>query len=365
MMPMMWNVGSFIGPVIGGGLVHPAERYPGLFGRISLFKEFPYALPNLVNCSLFAVGIVTGWLFLRETLPTMKGNCDYGIKLAKVLTAKCGGKRSTHKLPNLEEAYPMLSRNDVDETDIANSAPKKCPETTSFTWKAVFTAQSRVNLLESLTLGMHSVAFDQLLPIFMHHPRSKNAHSASLSLCFSGGFGLDSARIGYLLMLNGLLGMFAQFFVFPPVAKTFGVLRCLRVCAVMFIMVYVVFPFTSLIPSENWQQAVALALIVFKNWLTVFAFPCNAILLTNSSASAKMLGTLNGVETSIAAAGRTIGPALGGIMFVMGVDVGYMVIPWWAIAGVAAGAALPTFWMEDAPPPKDIIADDDSGNDGS
>lgn len=224
----------------------------------------------------------------------------------------------------------------------------------SFSWKAVFARQSRLNLLECLLLGMHSVAFDQMLPVFMHHPRQKAVQTQTSLIHFSGGFGISSNRIGLLLILNGIFGMFVQFIIFPPVAKRFGVLTCMKTCTVLFPVIYIVFPFTSLIESDQKQQIIGLLLIACKCCMTVFAFPCNAILLTNSSASAGTLGTLNGVATSVAEIGRTIGPTMGGLMFNVGVEAGLIVLPWWVMAAIALAAALPVLWMEDRPTPTEL-----------
>lgn len=35
-----WSLGSILGPIIGGGLSHPVERYPALFGSFSIFQRW-------------------------------------------------------------------------------------------------------------------------------------------------------------------------------------------------------------------------------------------------------------------------------------------------------------------------------------
>jgi MFS family permease len=58
LMPMCFNIGVIIGPVLGGFLADPVGNYPHLFGENSLFggkdgvwwmKHWPYALPNLIS----------------------------------------------------------------------------------------------------------------------------------------------------------------------------------------------------------------------------------------------------------------------------------------------------------------------------
>lgn len=139
--------------------------------------------------------------------------------------------------------------------------------------------------------------------------------------------------------------MFVQFFVFPPVARKYGVLPCLKVVTMMFPIIYVATPFTALMPTTFSRQVAMLVLMVFKCFAVVFAFPCITILLTNSAVSLRILGTLNGVATSISALGRAAGPAIGGWTFSKGVDIGFVILPWWTLAALAALGALPAFWL--------------------
>ena len=64
-MPLMWTIGSILGPAFGGMFANPAKRYPDTFGDSRFFRDFPYALPNLLASALFLIGISSGFLFLR------------------------------------------------------------------------------------------------------------------------------------------------------------------------------------------------------------------------------------------------------------------------------------------------------------
>lgn len=64
-MPLVWCVGSVFGPILGGALASPVEKYPALFGDSNFLKRFPFALPNLVSAVVFAGGVTVGVLFLK------------------------------------------------------------------------------------------------------------------------------------------------------------------------------------------------------------------------------------------------------------------------------------------------------------
>lgn len=83
-LPMCFNIGVIIGPVLGGSLADPARNFPDLFGPGSLLggkdgvwwmENWPYALPNVLSAtyifaSLLAVSFgldeVSGKLMLRH-----------------------------------------------------------------------------------------------------------------------------------------------------------------------------------------------------------------------------------------------------------------------------------------------------------
>src|ERR1700753_394903 len=77
LMPLVFSVGSIIGPMIGGALANPLNRQAGDDYQGAFLWKFPYVLPNLVSAGFFLVGIFIGVFFLRETLNT--GRRDYGI----------------------------------------------------------------------------------------------------------------------------------------------------------------------------------------------------------------------------------------------------------------------------------------------
>ncbi|KAI9870796.1 MAG: hypothetical protein M1830_003795 [Pleopsidium flavum] len=355
-MPLIWTIGSIFGPAFGGALANPAERHPELFGNNVFFTKYPFALPNMVACVFFLIGLTTGILFLKETLEIRKHRRDYGRVLGEVLTSLCKKRKKQHRWNDDEQASSLLKRSrrystsSIHEEDSGthdgiyktNIIPQAPPG-----YKEVFSRQSNINLLVYSLLALHSVAFDQLLPIFLHHPPQKRDNNAEVKLPFkfAGGFGIDSERIGLLFTLYGISGMLIQFLIFPPFARRFGILNCLKACTLCFPLVYLLTPFTALLPTPLSQQTAMFAIMLLKCCGVIFAFPCSTILLTNSAISLRVLGTLNGVATSVSALGRAAGPAIGGSTFSLGVDCGYVVLPWWTLAGLAAIGAVPVWWL--------------------
>jgi len=69
LLPMTFNIGIIIGPILGGILSDPAGSYPSLFGEVEFFRRFPYATPNLLSAFFLLCAMTSVWLCLEEASP--------------------------------------------------------------------------------------------------------------------------------------------------------------------------------------------------------------------------------------------------------------------------------------------------------
>jgi len=129
----------------------------------------------------------------------------------------------------------------------------------------------------------------------------------------------------------------------------------------IFPVVYLLTPFTALIQNPLHRYMVFLTLMFIKGIAVIVAFPCTTIMLTNSATSVRILGTLNGFATSFSGLGRAIGPALTGAIFSIGVQRGYIIAPWWFLAGIAAVGAIPSLFIIEGDGPTRCIDTDSDG----
>lgn len=371
-MPMVWSVGSILGPSLGGVLANPYNVKPGEgHDSSNLLKRYPFALPNLVSAAFFLVGGLAGLLFLEETLETKRSRRDYGRVLGRqlLLLSKRAAQilrpreeSTAHSKQGLSEREPLLGRrNSKDEETAAASTTSSKAKETAPSFREVLTLQASLNLLYFTILAAHCMAYDSLLPVYMQYPTlsDKSVHSvegevrASSGLHFAAGFGLPPRTIGLLLTCCGVLSIFVQFFVFPPTCRRYGPLRLLRVCSCIYPVIYLLTPLTALLSATNDsltnllppQVWACFVLMLARCFVGTFAFPCCFILLTNSAISLKGLGTLNGLATSLPAIGRAAGPMFAGAIFSLGVQRGYMIAPWWLLAGLSLFGAVTTIFQ--------------------
>lgn len=356
-MPLVYNAGSVLGPTIGGALSNPYHLKPGEHRSSALLDRFPYAAPNLVAAGFFMVSIVTGFLFLQETLESKRGQRDWGLDLGKKLTTgirsfyrrrvKSDNDRaeddetdSLIKPPNGDASTSTL----VDEEQAQEQASR--PSLPAPPFRDVLTKQSVLNLACYALLALHSLAFDTLIPVFLYHrKRDLNDPDVHLPFRFNGGFGKSNAQIGFMFTMYGIMNIFFQFVVFPPTAQRFGVLLCTRISFILSPIIFFFIPFTVLLPG-NWGIASLFFLWTLKGLAGAFAFPCSTILLTNSASSLRILGTLNGVATSVGAVGRALGPLMAGNAFTYGVKhLNFVILPFWILSAIGFLGAFITFFL--------------------
>lgn len=231
LMPLVWSIGSVFGPSFGGFFARPAEQYPGLFGNSWLFTTYPFLLPNLMACIFFFVSVVVATLFLHETLETKRHEQDWGLKLGEKISRpfkkKSGYVHQRRHRPSFvdaEASAPLLPKSGA-----AGVVKKKPGNTTPPTMREIFTSQVTVNIVAYTFLALHSVAFDQVLPAFLNYPRQMpNGENTHLPFHFSGGFGLNSNKIGTIFTVYGFACGVIQFFLFPPICSRFGALKCFK-----------------------------------------------------------------------------------------------------------------------------------------
>lgn len=75
LLPMCFNIGVIIGPILGGSLADPVHSFPGIFGPGSFLggkngiwwmQHWPYALPNVLSAIFIFASMIAVFLGLDE-----------------------------------------------------------------------------------------------------------------------------------------------------------------------------------------------------------------------------------------------------------------------------------------------------------
>ncbi|KAI2629438.1 major facilitator superfamily domain-containing protein [Xylaria nigripes] len=374
-MPVVWSLGSVVGPAIGGALARPCISYPSLFSPGTIWERFPYLLPNLFSAFIVLIGVINGFLFLEETHAQKKLERDRGLELGNWILSKFAGFRKSKeardeksKLPDhKDEIQPLIEHDEPLPTYRTNeNTPASSPRLRSASAPSIaqnsldlnqmgvgisktFTRRVVLNIISFGILAFHTMTFDQLLPVFLATPPPKDKVEWSLPLKFSDGFNLDSKTVGIILSIQGFYQLLINMFVAPHVIKRFGPLRAFRFIVVAYFLLYLVTPYLVLLPPS--YRMIGLAVVVaWKCTFATIVYPCNAILTSESAPSNLALGTINGVAASTASLCRAFGPTISGVLYSIGLDSGYSGLAWWTTALVAIGGAIIGLRIPEATP---------------
>jgi MFS family permease len=359
-LPITMNVGTIVGPMIGGLLADPATNYPWLFGDSQFLKKYPYILPNLFPIPFIVVALCSSVLFIEETLDThqalMPRATDRGLQLGNAI--KCWLRRRNHDYEPIEDSNfgtigstdsddeLILSELEEDEFSedeslgiIASSTPQvktsePVDEPVDRSLKAILTKPVRITLACYIILMLHCPTFMQLLPLFLSTPRMDDKGNHTNPIMFNGGLGLKTSEIGLIISVLGCVGVSLQLMVYPRLAAYFGNARLHRIALTVFPASYFLMPYLSFIPASPEILAtlgtIALATVVILG--RTFAIPPMTILITNAAPSKRVLGTVHGLTHSVTSTARCVGPFILGNLYSLGVRVNMISLAWWIMA---------------------------------
>ncbi|RSL63771.1 hypothetical protein CEP54_005005 [Fusarium duplospermum] len=388
-MPMVWCIGSIVGPMIGGALARPCISYPEIFARGTIWDRYPYLLPNLFSAATVFIGVIIGLLFLEETHAEKKTQRDRGREIGDYLAnllsrvTKCNGRgRAPEKQALLDgerhvsygSRHGSSSSDEEDELLPAyqsqESSPRLAPQDDTRSLESqplepivqekpkTFTKPVIMNIISYGILAFHTMTFDQLFPVFLSTARPEHpVHD--LPFRFTDGFGLETKVIGFIMSVQGLYSLFSNYLIVPPVTRRLGSLRLFRLLAFSYFALYLVTPYLVLLPEQMRMPAIYL-LVIWKCTFSTMAYPSNAILLANSAPSKQVLGTINGIAASTASLCRALGPTLSGLLYSLGLQTGYSGLAWWFSGLVTiVGAYLSSQITEGGPQEEAVMPEEE------
>jgi MFS family permease len=200
-MPIVYTIGSVVGPALGGALANPLRRPPNSTTDGPFLWRFPYALPNIVIAGFFFVGGLIGVLFLNETLESKKSQQDWGIMcgeklvdflnncMTRLKTFVRGGPLYT-PLPT-SSGYEEMRNVDAESKADEKVSVKYPPPS----YRSVLTIQTILFLTSYALLATHTAGFEQIISVLLHHPRNGGVASdvTTLPFQFNRGFGLGKS----------------------------------------------------------------------------------------------------------------------------------------------------------------------------
>ncbi|RYP77884.1 hypothetical protein DL770_007006 [Monosporascus sp. CRB-9-2] len=373
LLPMCFNIGVIIGPILGGLLSDPASSYPDMFGNVDLFRKFPYAMPNITIAIFLCFSLIAVWMFLEETHDAMSDRRDYGIMLGLKI-------RNLFRRRNESVAYTPLHSIDMSiSTDVEMSpvTPRRSVEgalplpqnggsrrryTAKLPFCRIFTFNVVMTFVAHFFLAFGLGTFNSLWAVFLSTPvfnpekPEPPGFAPRPPFAFTGGLGLSPQKVGGAMALLGVIGIILQLFLYPKLSARLGTLRSYRMFIFCFPIAYTLMPYLSLVPSTTpppsektgpWVWIALVCLLSIQVVGRTFALPAQIILVNNCSPHPSVLGTVHGFGVSVSSFARTVGPILCGWLYGIGLSRGCVGAVFWGLTGVALCGWAVSFWLKE------------------
>lgn len=259
------NLGIFLGPLVGGALSDPAHQYPGAFGRVEFFKQYPYALATFVCAAFGLIAAATTLVFVKETLKTEP-------KTATSQDETSDGKRMS--ILDLVKAPGVAM---------------------------VLFLQAHVMLL--------AFSYTAVMPVFSFTP------------VHLGGFGLSPLYISVLMGVGGLAQAIWMLLVFPWLQKRYSTGTVIRLCARAFPFFFLAYPMLNLFLRQGWMLAFWLIgpILLALGSGVAMSYAAFQLCVNDVNPQPETLGTLNALALAIISGMRAFSPGAFTALFAIGV----------------------------------------------
>ncbi|KAH8977521.1 MFS general substrate transporter [Lactarius hatsudake] len=304
MLPLAQSLGNVIGPLVGGILSRPQDRWPHIFSH-HFWADYPYFLPCLVAAMFACLSLVITGLYLEETLNPMSS------------------EKPPHARPNA----------DIPQEETGHSLDLTPPI------RSVLTKPVVVSVANYAIFALLGAVVATYVPLVWSTPVEY------------GGLDLSSVSIGlWLSVYAGICGFF-QFTFFSRFVSRFGLRAVLVLSIVSCAVIYTIFPFENLAAVGGGRNIVVWLLIVLQiSSYCVFDMGYSAMNMYVSSAApnTRSLGAVYGLSHVATSVLGTVGPAGAGWLFafslthnVLGGTFAYIVLLGMVCVALGVSTQLP------------------------
>ncbi|KAF9007525.1 major facilitator superfamily domain-containing protein [Cyathus striatus] len=277
LMPVTWAAGATLGPLMGGSLSRPHERFPTVFTH-PFWEEYPYFLPCAAAAAVGVVSIIITAIFFKETIP------------------KKSRKRT------------ISESSDTTLTDISKPCSSEEPVSSL---RELLTFPVVISVSNYVALAFLNISVNALIPLFFSMPIE------------FGGLGFTPPTIGYIMGAYGAGTGLYQALFFSKIIRRFGERRIFILGIMSFFPVFLLFPATSLIAQRYGITIFVYLLITLLLCILAFmdmAYGCIFMYVTSSAPNKRSLGATNGLSQTTVSISRAVGPAMATSLFSLSVE---------------------------------------------
>ncbi|TBU55594.1 MFS general substrate transporter, partial [Dichomitus squalens] len=337
-MPMIWALGSTVGPIIGG-VFSQGQQMAGHHSGTALFGE----LTACISISAFMLALFG----LKETLPRTFRNTGSDTERTATLYRDAQSQQSVSAAVVSEgdnvievvrvEPLPNLEKNDLPDTGVLVD---KVDSETPVTIRTILVPRVLWPIINYGFLALTDQCVVVLVPLM---------YSTSIPL---GGLGFTTFTIGLIQGVAGFVGGIVQVFTFPWMQRKLGSKWLYTLSYSMFVVVFALFPLISFLTkregkvrSTTWVLVV-LQFVAYVN--TYMTWGCIFMYISDGAPNQRALGLTNGFAQTTASTVRAIAPAASSSLFSVSLEqhlaggwLVYCVLCVITMAGIVATGRLP------------------------
>ncbi|KAJ4472104.1 major facilitator superfamily multidrug-resistance, DHA1 sub-family [Lentinula aciculospora] len=297
LMPIVWTVGSTVGPTIGGILADPATRWPHIFGKLSFFRQYPWFLSCATAGFLAFIAFVLSCWGLKEVrrFPII-------ISL-QTLPSKTKQNRIVESSPLLTDSETSPSYGSIDDPSEQPSSISEVPPTTR---ALLADPKLRITLLSMAFLAFTDMSYEVLIPLI---------YTTSIPV---GGLGLSPYQVGLILGIFGFANGVWNWMVLRKFLKKLGARKTVIVFYAFFLIHFVLLWVLRDVAAYSGRVTPLIwALLVFQLFVsTVIVTAFNAMyLLVVENAPPNALGSMNGLTQMVSSGTRGLAPIFASSIF--------------------------------------------------
>ncbi|KAI9244683.1 major facilitator superfamily domain-containing protein [Phascolomyces articulosus] len=299
LLPLMFGIGSILGPMLGGLTSDPVKTYPGLFGQggpiTDFFTEYPYFLPCFISGTICAFGLIFGAFYLEETLASAMPSSHAATKKpTKVFHDPIEEEQRPLLTHQQQPGYDGQQNNGLDRHSTTSPTPTLPDKPQAPSLREAITPPVIAICISYGLFSFQAIYYDELFPIWTASKRE------------NGGLGFQSNEIGIALAYCGCVTMVVQLFLLPLWTKRFGQLRLFQIVLFGCIFLYFIQGFTRYLygvpnPLEEghtqtkfWVWVGLLVTSTLKTMFHTSAFTSCTILTNDAAPRLDCLGAVNG-----------------------------------------------------------------------
>lgn len=352
LLPLCANIGSLLGPLIGGFLVSTKPKY-------SLVPRHPYAAPNICVAAVQALIAIAAIWSLEETL-------SY-----ESIRQRRHNKPPSVRRDSITSSTEPTMAQEVDETSslLPNSPNLERPETpprlssnpSRLPFRKIWTPNVLSTLLAQFIISGHLGTFAILWAMFLSLPVAI-PQAQHLPFRFSGGVGLQPYSVGIAMSAFGLAGIVLQIVVYPTLQERWGTIRVWRGALCVFPIVYLVAPFCALIASSGKGEGIegsAADVMPLLEWiallfvLILFAagrtgvVPATSLLINDCTPHPSVRGTIHTAGVIVSNLSRSLFPPMALAALGYGLKIGVVGLGFWFVAALAVLSCLASLRVQE------------------